>query len=110
VRTLPIGPELAAQLNLPANYGLLIIDVVSGSGAESAGLRGGTERAFLGNTPIKVGGDLIVAVDGQQVEDQQDLSHIMNNHRAGDTVTVTVFRGQKKMDVRVTLGEAREQT
>jgi S1-C subfamily serine protease len=43
------------------------------------------------------------------VEDQQDLSHIMNNHRAGDIVTVTIYRGQKKMDVRVTLGEAREQ-
>jgi S1-C subfamily serine protease len=109
VRTLPIGPELAAQLNLRADYGLLIIDVISGGAAERAGLRAGTERALLGNTPIKVGGDLIVAIDGQQVEDQQDLSHIMNNHRAGDAVTVTVFRGQKKMDVKVTLGEAREQ-
>jgi S1-C subfamily serine protease len=109
VRTLPIGPELAQQLNLPADYGLLIIDVISGGAGERAGLRAGTERAFLGNTPIKIGGDLIVAIDGQQVEDQQDLSHIMNNHRAGDTVTVTVFRGQKKMDVKVTLGEAREQ-
>jgi S1-C subfamily serine protease len=109
VRTLPIGPELAQQLGLPADFGLLVIDVVSGSAAERAGLRAGTERAFLGNTPIKIGGDLIVAIDGQQVEDQQDLSHIMNNHRAGDTVTVTIFRGQNKMDVKVTLGEAREQ-
>ena len=110
VRTLPIGPELAAQMHLPADYGLLIIDAIPGGAAEHAGLRGGSERAYLGNTPIKIGGDLIVAIDGQQVEDQQDLSHMMNNHRAGDTVTVTVFRGQKKMDVRVTLGEAREQT
>jgi S1-C subfamily serine protease len=109
VHTIPIGPELAAQLGLSADYGLLINDVIAGSGAERAGLRGGTKRAFLGNTPIMLGGDLIVAIDGQQVEDQQDLSHIMNNHRAGDTVTVTIFRGQQKMDVKVTLGEAREQ-
>ena len=87
----------------------LINDVIAGSGAEHAGLRGGTKRAFLGNMPIMLGGDLIVAIDGQQVEDQQDLSHIMNNHRAGDTVTVTIFRGQQKMDAKVTLGEAREQ-
>ena len=109
VHTIPIGPELAAQLGLSADYGLLINDVIAGSGAERAGLRGGSKRAFMGNTPIMLGGDLIVAIDGQQVEDPQDLSHIMNNHRAGDTVTITIFRGKQKMDVKVTLGEAREQ-
>jgi len=110
VHTIPIGPGLAAQLGLPADYGLLINDVASGSAAERAGLHGGSKRAFLGNTPVMLGGDLIVAIDGTPVEDQQDLSHIMNNHRAGDSVTVTIFRGQQKMDVKVTLGEAREQT
>ena len=33
----------------------------------------------------------------------------MNSHRAGDTVTVTIFRGRKRMDVKVTLGDARAQ-
>ena len=106
VRTLPIGPELADQMGLAADSGLLIIQVVQGSGAERAGLRAGTERAYLGNTPIMIGGDLIVAVDGQEIQDQQDLSHSMQNHRAGDTVTVTIYRGKKRMDVKVTLGEA----
>ncbi len=105
VRTLPIGPDLADQMGLAADSGLLIIQVVQGSAAERAGLRGGTERAFLGNTPIAIGGDLIVAIDGDAVTDQQELSHIMQKHRAGDTVTVTIFRGKKKMDVRVVLGE-----
>jgi S1-C subfamily serine protease len=109
VHTIPIGPELATELGLPADYGLLINDVMPGSAAERAGLRGGSKRAFLGNTPIMLGGDLIVAIDGQPVEDQQDLSHIMNNHRAGDTVTVTIFRGRQRLDVKVTLDEAREQ-
>jgi S1-C subfamily serine protease len=59
--------------------------------------------------PIMVGGDLIVAVDGAQVQDQRDLAQMMNNHRAGDKIKVTVYRGKKKMDVDVTLGEAREQ-
>jgi S1-C subfamily serine protease len=105
VRTLPIGPDLADQMGLAADSGLLIIQVVQGSAAERAGLRGGTERAFLGNTPIAIGGDLIVAIDGDAVTDQQELSHIMQKHRAGDTVTVTIFRGKKKMDVKVVLGE-----
>ena len=109
VRTIPVDPELADQMGLAADYGLLIVQVVPGGAADRAGLRGGNERASLGNIPIMVGGDLIVAIDGQKVEDQQDLAQIMNNHRAGDTVRLTVYRGKKKMDVSVVLGEAREQ-
>jgi S1-C subfamily serine protease len=56
-----------------------------------------------------IGGDLIVAIDGQEVQDQQQLEQVMNNHRAGDTVRVTIYRGKKKMDLNITLGEAREQ-
>jgi S1-C subfamily serine protease len=109
VRTIPISPELADQMGLPADYGLLVVGVTPGGAADRAGIRAGTERAFLGNIPIMLGGDLIVAIDDQKVEDQQDLAQIMNSHRAGDTVRVTIYRGKKKMDVNVTLGEAREQ-
>src|ERR1700726_3224043 len=109
VRTIPITPELADQMGLAADYGLLIVQVAPGGAADRAGLRGGSERAYLGNIPIMVGGDLIVAIDGQDVRDQQDLSQVMNSHRAGDTVRLTIYRDKKKMDVSVMLGEAREQ-
>jgi S1-C subfamily serine protease len=109
VQTIPIGPELAEQMGLPVDFGLLVIKVTPGGAAEHAGLRGGTERAYLGNTPIMLGGDLIVAIDGENVQDQQDLAQMMNAHRAGDTVKVTIYRGKQKMDLSVTLGEAREQ-
>jgi S1-C subfamily serine protease len=109
VSTIPITPGLADQMGLAADSGLLIVQVVPGGSADRAGLRGGTERAYIGNMPIMVGGDLIVAIDGQEVQDQQDLGQVMNNHRAGDTVRLTIYRGKKKMDVSVTLGEARQQ-
>ena len=109
VITLAIGPDIADQLGLPSDYGLLVQRVISGGAAERAGLKGGTERAYLGNTPIMVGGDLIVAIDGQDVQDQQQLAQIMNNHRAGDTVRVTIYRGKRRIDLNLTLGEAREQ-
>ena len=109
VRTIPISAELADEIGLPSNYGLLIVQVTPGGSAEQAGLHGGTERAYLGNIPIMLGGDLIVAIDGEKVQDEQDLSQMMNNHRAGDTVKITIFRNKKKVDVNVALGEAREQ-
>jgi len=109
VFTIAIGPDIADQLGLPADYGLLVQKVIPGGAAERAGLRAGTERAYLGNTPIMVGGDLIVAIDGQDVQDQQQLAQIMNNHRAGDTVRVTIYRGKRRIDLNLTLGEAREQ-
>src|SRR5579864_5431665 len=109
VRTIPIDGELADEIGLPVDYGLLIVQVTPGGSADQAGLRAGTERAYLGNTQIMLGGDLIVAIDDQKVEDEQDLAQMMNNHRAGDTVKITIYRNKRKIDVRVSLGEARQQ-
>src|ERR1700685_2252781 len=109
VRTIPVDSDLADQLGLAADYGLLIVQAVPGGSADRAGLRGGTERAYLGNTPIMTGGDLIVAIDGEKVESQQVLAQVMNKHRAGDTVKATIFRGKKQLEVTVGLGEARDQ-
>jgi S1-C subfamily serine protease len=109
VRTIPIDSEIAEELGLAADYGLLIVQAVPGGSADRAGLRGGSERAYLGNIPITIGGDLIVAINGDKVESQQNLAQIMNKHRAGDTVKVTIFRGKKQLEVSVVLGEARDQ-
>jgi S1-C subfamily serine protease len=110
IRTLPIGPELSQELGLASDYGVLIVQVTPGGSADRAGLKGGNQRAYIGNVPLLVGGDLIVAIGGDDVGDQQDLANALNKHKAGDTVTITILRGKRKMDVKVTLGESREQT
>jgi S1-C subfamily serine protease len=110
VTTLPIGPDLAEQMGLPAQYGLLIESTVPGGAADRAGLHGGNQVAYLGNIQISTGGDLIVSIDGQEITNSQDISEIMNQHQPGDSVTVTFFRGRRKMTTRVTLGEAHEQS
>jgi S1-C subfamily serine protease len=108
VVTLPIGPDIAEQIGLPADYGILIERVLPGGAAEKGGLHGGTQRLYQGNMPVMLGGDLIVALDKQEIASPQDLSAALNSHRAGDVVTVTIFRGQKRMDVKVTLGDAKD--
>jgi S1-C subfamily serine protease len=105
---LPIGPDIAEQIGLPADYGVLIQRVLPGGAAEKAGLRGGNQRLYDGNVPVMLGGDLIVAIDGQDIQTPQDLSAALNMHRAGDTVTVTIFRGQRRLNVKVTLSDAKE--
>ena len=108
IRGLPISPELAQELGLASDSGVLITQVVRGSAADQAGLHGGTERVYLGNIPIMLGGDLIVAIDGEEINDNRDLSGIMNNHRVGDKVRVSIYRGKKRMDIEVTLSESRD--
>jgi S1-C subfamily serine protease len=110
ISTLPIGPDIAEQIGLAADYGVLIQRVLPGGAAERAGLHGGTQRAgYLGNMPVMAGGDLIIAMDGQEIANTQDLAAAMNSHQAGDEVTLTVFRGRRKLDVKVKLSDATEQ-
>jgi S1-C subfamily serine protease len=104
-----IGPDLASQMGLAVDSGVLIQKVVPGGAAERAGLRGGNEQAYVGNMPIMLGGDLIVAVDGQQVSDPQDINALMDKHQAGDTISVTIYRGRREMTLKLILGEARDQ-
>src|SRR5208337_1472405 len=103
-----IGPDLASQMGLAAGSGVLIQRVLPGGAAESAGLRGGHEQAYVGTTPIMLGGDLIIAIDGQEVTEPQDINAIMEKHQAGDTVSVTIVRGQRRMTMKLILGEARD--
>jgi S1-C subfamily serine protease len=108
IETLQIGPDIAEQIGLPADYGILIERTLPGGAAEKAGLHGGNQRLYQGNTPVMLGGDLIVEFDGKEIQTPQDLQAAMNIHRAGEVVTVTVFRGQKRMNFKVTLGDAKD--
>jgi S1-C subfamily serine protease len=103
-----IGPDLASQMGLAVDSGILIQKVIPGGAAERAGLRGGNQQAYVGNTPILLGGDLIVAIDGQQVSDSQEVDVIMEKHQAGDTVSVTFYRGRKQITLKLIAGEAQE--
>jgi S1-C subfamily serine protease len=96
-------------MGLSSDYGVLIQKVIPGGAGERAGLHGGNEQAYVGNTPIILGGDLIVAIDGQEVTDPQDINGLMDKHQAGDTISVTIYRGKKQITIKLILGEARDQ-
>jgi S1-C subfamily serine protease len=105
VQTLPVGGYLAEALDLPVQEGLLVESASKGGPAAVAGIRGGDRVAQAGMQRIAVGGDVIVAVDGQKVASPMDLNIILNRKRPGDTVTLNIYRGAKKIDIAVKLGE-----
>lgn len=102
----PVSPDMAEQLNLPVDRGVLVLDVPPGSAAAQGGLRGGTQPGYIGNTPVKFGGDIIVAIDGQPVYSQDDIARMLITKHAGETVALTIYRGQREMTLHVVLGRA----
>lgn len=105
VQTLSVGGWLAEALDLPVQEGLLVEHVAQGGPGAAGGLHGGNQDALAGMQKITIGGDVIVAIDGQKIASQSDMNLVLNRKRPGDTVTVTVYRGAKKLELPVKLGE-----
>jgi len=110
VQTIPVAGYLAQALDLPVQEGLLVESAAKGGPAAAAGVRGGDRVAQAGMQRIAIGGDVIVAVDDAKVANTMDLNIILNRKRPGDTVKLTVYRGGKKMEIPVKLGERNENT
>jgi S1-C subfamily serine protease len=101
-----LWPDLAEALNLPVKQGVLIERVEPGGPAAQAGIRGGTRSVLAGLQELRIGGDVLIAVDGRAVASQVDLNLLLNRAQPGNTITLTIIRGGKQIDVRVKLGEA----
>ena len=97
-------PQLAEHLGLDTDTGALITDVVNGSPADDAGLKGSTGEDTFQLQQVKTGGDVVLAVDGKPVLENNDLSQLIAVHKPGDKVTLQILRDGDKQDVEVTLG------
>jgi S1-C subfamily serine protease len=60
---------------------------------------------LAGLRELRIGGDVIVGVNGEEVDSQSDLNLLLNRARPGDKVTLTVVRQGSKMNLPLTLGE-----
>jgi S1-C subfamily serine protease len=110
VSALPISVEVADVLGLPSQPGLLVQRVDPGSPAAQYGVRGPNRRVIVGNYPIGMGGDYIVAIDGKPVEDgKNSLASIMGLKHGGDMMDLTVIRNGRKETLQVKLGIAAQQ-
>jgi len=98
--------ELAAALKLPVKQGVLIASVVGGGPAERAGLKGGDRQVTVRGIPVRAGGDIIIAIDGDAIKSFDDMiAYLAARKQVGETVTVTIIRGSDTLQVPVMLDE-----
>jgi serine protease Do len=104
-------PDLATAMGLAADQrGALVIDVTTDSPADKAGLRGSDRQVEIEGQQVSVGGDVIVAVDGQPVKKFDDLiTYLARSTEVGQTIELTVLRGGQEETVSLTL-EARPES
>ena len=98
-------PALKERLDISNDQGGLLITEVTGKPAEDAGLEGGIVDEEVGSTSVKIGGDVIIGVDGKEIDDFNDLMvYLERNMRPDETITLRVIRDGSEMDVDLTLG------
>jgi len=108
VNPIPLAdyPFIAEALRLNTDHGLMVTRLVPEGPASRAGVRDATQDLIIGNRRIAVGGDVLLAVQGRDVNSRAELDSIIEKFKPGDRVTVTVLRAGRKMDLPVTLAEA----
>jgi S1-C subfamily serine protease len=100
-----LTPQLADVVNLPDRQGALVQTVVSGGPADDAGIKGGDATVTIGGQRVRVGGDLITAIDGQAVTGMDDVISVVNQKQPGDDVELRLVNGEQERTVTVTLGD-----
>jgi S1-C subfamily serine protease len=97
-------PGIADRLGLDEPRGFLVMDVVAGSPAEKAGIQRGNEDTVIDGIPIKLGGDVIIAVDNNTVRKIDDiLAYVEMKKSVGDDLKLTILREGQMMEVIATL-------
>ena len=98
--------ELAGPLGLPVTHGVLVAEILPGTAAAQAGLRGGDHEVEVMGITAMAGGDIIVAIDGYELHTFDDLiAYLVRETRVGQEVVLTVVRDGEDMEITATLGE-----
>jgi S1-C subfamily serine protease len=99
-----ITTELASNVRLPVDHGVLIQRVRPGSPAAQAGLRGGTAQVVVDGESYLVGGDVITQADGQPIQSAEQLRSVVTSKQPGDEIAFEVHRQNETKEVTVKLG------
>jgi serine protease Do len=101
---IPVNSAIAQTMNLaPNTQGILVEQVEIGSPAAKAGIQGGATPLNINGQEILTGGDIILAINGNQTSQLNDLQAVLQQAKPGDKVTLDILRNGQEMQVEVTL-------
>jgi putative serine protease PepD len=100
-----ITPDLAKAINLPVSAGVIVQSVVKGGPADKAGIEGGDTSATIEGAEVSLGGDIITEVNGKKVAGMDEIVNLVNAAEPGDTLELTILRGDTTKTATVTLGD-----
>jgi S1-C subfamily serine protease len=98
-------PEFSSALDLPVDRGALVARVARRGPAGRAGIRGGSEQVAIGNTILIVGGDILVAADGEKIDSADAFHRILKRKKPGGKMRLILYRGRVRKEVEVRLEE-----
>ncbi len=104
VEAQPLDGDMSRLFDLPVERGLIVVSVQEAGGAGRAGIRAGTDEVVVAGESYRLGGDIIVEVDGKPVQTPEGLREAMSARKPGDEVTIEAYRGDEKLSFEVTLG------
>ena len=105
-----LNPQIISYLNLPIHSGLMVSQVIAGGNAEKAGLKGGTEKALYGDSTVYLSGDVIVEINGKQINGYADYFLSLFGSESGETVEITVYRNGRYVVLDTVLVEQGDDT
>lgn len=100
-----ITEDIADELGLGIRSGVLIVEVIDGSPADQAGIRGGNREVIIGSMKVLIGGDIITALNGQTVRRMEELIEFLRTLEVGEKVLLKIFRNDLPDTIEVLLAE-----
>ena len=105
-----ITPERAEALGIDQEYGFLIFTIAPASPADKAGLRGSNNVTTIDGEPVPVGGDIIVSMDGRQINGVEDICAVLTQKQISESIRFAVVRDNNSLEAEVILEEAPPQS
>ncbi|MFC1868287.1 S1C family serine protease [Thermodesulfobacteriota bacterium] len=105
ITSIMITEELSEGLGLGVEKGVLIVELIPGSPADQAGLKGGHRTIIIGGMRLLIGGDIITSIDSHPIEDNKELVRLLGKMKVGQTINLQVYRDRRPIELQVTLAE-----
>ena len=104
IQMVTLNETITENFRMPVTAGVLLVEVVPGSPADKAGLKGGDTQVIIDGQTYMLGGDVVTKVDGTPVDSADDVRAAVRAKKPGDSVSLEIHRQKETKTVTVELG------